>query len=165
MPYEPAAFNGIQVAEASKQFLIEAGLPQKAGLDLEFDLPADQLFTLPEAFDADPIAALNRYRTVGIDSATAICLDERDGWRIYAVDIDGVIPTRFMNSSVPQLAEFLIVFRDGAGVELPELASEGELEASALALEQEFRRIDPSVFSDEDNWWPLIVEQRRDGML
>jgi len=72
---------------------------------------------------------------------------------------------RFMNSSVPQLAEFLLVFRNGAGITLPALASDEELEASARALEEQFRRVDPAVFGDDDNWWPLIVMLRREGML
>lgn len=165
MRYEPAALDGVHIPEISKHFLIEAGLPRQADLELEFDLSSDELPTLPEALEEDLPARFNRYRPIGVDTATTICLDERDNGRIYAVDIDGNIPTRFMNSSVPQLAEFLLVFRNGAGVELPQLASEEELEASALALEHEFRRIDPSVFSDEDNWWPLIVTQRRDGLL
>ena len=165
MPYKPVAFTGLPIPEASRRFLVEAGLPQQAGLELEFDLPPDELFTLAEAFEQDLPAFFNRYRPIGLDAATAICLDESDGWRLYAVDVDGALPIRFVNSGVPQLAEFLLVFREGAGVRLPELASEEELEASAQALEREFGRIDPSVFSDPENWWPLIIMQRRDGLL
>lgn len=164
--YEPAALEGVDIPEVSKRFLVEAGLPRQADLELEFDLSPEELPTLPEALEEENLPAFfDRYRPIGVDTATTICLDERDKGRIYAVDIDGAIPTRFMNSSVPQLAEFLLVFRDGAGVTLPTLASEKELEASAQALEEQFRRIDPAVFSDEDNWWPLILTQRRDGML
>lgn len=164
--YEPAALEGVHIPDASKRFLIEAGLPRQASLELEFDLSADELPTLPEALEEERLSAgFNRYRPIGVDTATTICLDEQDNGHIYAVDIDGTIPTRFMNSSVPQLAEFLLVFRSGAGITLPKLASEENLEASAHALEEQFRRIDPAVFGDEDNWWPLIVMQRRDGML
>lgn len=164
--YEPAALEGVHIPDISKRFLVEAGLPRQADLELDFDLSPDELPTLPEALEEDNLpATFDRYRPIGVDTATTICLDERDNGRIYAVDIDGNIPTRFLNSSVPQLAEFLLVFRNGAGIKLPTLASEEDLEASAHALEEQFRHIDPAVFSDEDNWWPLIVTQRRDGML
>lgn len=164
--YEPVAVEGVRIPEVSKRFLIEAGLPGQAGPDLEFDLAGNNLPTLTEALAEENLPTkFNRYRPLGVDTATTICLDEQDGGRIYAVDIDGVVPTRFMNSSVPQLAEFLLVFRNGAGVTVPALASDEDLEASARALEEQFRHIDPAVFSDADNWWPLIVMQRREGML
>lgn len=164
--YEPTALENVDIPNASKQFLIEAGLPRHAGLELEFDLSASELPTLPQALEEENLpASFNRYRPIGVETATTICLDEQDNGCIYAVDIDGTLPTRFMNSSVPQLAEFLLVFRSGAGIALPKLASERDLQTSANALEEQFRRIDPAVFSDEDNWWPLIVMQRRDGML
>lgn len=165
MPYSPAAFGGVQLPLASERFLVEAGLPGRASLGLEFNLPPNQLLTLSEAFEADLPADFDRYRPIGLDAATAICLDSSDGWRLYAVDVDGVLPTRFVNSSVPQLAEFLLVFHEGAGLPVPTLATDKELEASAQALEREFRRIDPAAFEDEENWWPLIVTQRRDGLL
>jgi len=159
MPYAPSAFDDVALPLVSKRFLIEAGLPQQAGLGLEFDLPPDKLPALSEAFEEDLPAGLDRYRPIGLDAATAICLDALDGWRLYAVDIDGAFPTRFVNSSVPQLAEFLLVFREGAGVPVPALATDEELEASAQALEREFRRIDPATFEEGENWWLLIVTQ------
>jgi hypothetical protein len=42
-------------------------------------------------------------------------------------------------------------------------------EAEALRLvgvaEERIRNADPAAFDDPENWWPVIVEQMKDGLL
>lgn len=64
--YEPTALEGVPIPEVSKRFLVEAGLPCQAGLDLEFDLAGDELPTLTEALKENLPAKFSRYRPLGV---------------------------------------------------------------------------------------------------
>ncbi len=109
-----AALTHIRIPEASKRFLVEAGLPAEAHPGLQFARYEDELPTMLEAFPEDNLPAdYARFRPIGVDYATIICLDEQDDGHLYSVDIEGHgLPTCFMNSSVPQLAEFLLTVRN-----------------------------------------------------
>lgn len=155
---EPAAVAGVNIPETARRFLIEAGLPAQADYDIRFRRPEDELPTLPEAFP-------NGYRfppeydlfhPIGVDGATLLCLEEGTGF-VYSIDIDGQgIPTRFVNSGIPELAECLLVNRVTSRAESEE-DEEDEDEALQLliqGLENKMQHIDPAAMRDPGNYWP-----------
>jgi hypothetical protein len=72
---------------------------------------------------------------------------------------------RYMNASVVGLATCLDQYvRYGA--EVSALADEDPTIASLIDdVEREMRRADPTAFTELDHYWPVIVEQMRDGLL
>ena len=159
---EPTAVAGLNIPQAARRFLTEAGLPREAGYDISFDRPEDELPTLPEAFPNgyDFPSEYNCMHPIGVDGATLLCLEEGTG-HVYSIDIDGQnIPTRFVNSSLPALAECLLVNR----VTSPEARTDsgGEDEDEAMrslvrGLGDDMRRIDPEAMRDPDNYWPQFL--------
>ncbi len=54
-----------------------------------------------------------RYRILGSDgSGNPICIDEEHRSSVVVLEHDGGFRVQFMNSSVPQLAECLLAYRD-----------------------------------------------------
>ncbi len=157
----PGSLEGIRIPEVSKQFLVIAGLPRRVPwLDMDFDRSEDELPTLPEAFPNGynfPHEYL-RYRPIGADSATLLCLNEYDNGNIYSVDIDDAgVPTRFVNSSVPQLAEFLLATRVVPVEDKQKRQTGGEAREYIQGLTRSLARIDPEAMRDEDNYWPQYL--------
>ncbi len=104
-----AALAGIRTAPESAAFLTEAGLPDSAAPCLSFN--PDRLPPLPAEY---PVAQeFRRYRILGSDgSGNPICIDEELRSSVVVLEHDGGFRVQFMNSSVPQLAECLLAYRD-----------------------------------------------------
>jgi len=83
---------------------------------------------------------------------------------VFSVDPKGRLPRRFVNSSIAAFASCIEAHREycdavtNASSEAEELRV-GELLAAALA------KIDSAALADPENWWSLVVEQVRDGLL
>ncbi len=144
---EPAALLGVNIPEASRRFLIEAGLPSES----ECMCFGDAEEELPEAYrDLWPI---------GVDGATLICVQEETG-HVYSIDVDGLgLPTRFVNSGVPELAQCLLIYRVVPGAE----AADEEKDADEVAVEftehlaAAMRRVDPKAMQNWNNYWPGVL--------
>ena len=112
----PQALADVRIPDESKAFLIQAGLPGEAeGVGLSFSLPPDRLPTLREVLAAEgrpAPARLERYRRIGSDYDAHLCLDQAKGGHVVSVSVEPKLQVAFVNSSVPQLAEFLLRFRD-----------------------------------------------------
>ncbi len=154
---EPAAVVGVNIPEAARRFLTEAGLPAQADYDIRFSRPEDELPTLPEAFPngySFP-PEYNHFHPIGVDGTTLLCLEEATGF-VYSIDIDEQgIPTRLVNSGIPELAECLLVNRVTSQEDEDE--DKDEDEASQLliqALEKKMQCIDPLAMHDPNNYWP-----------
>lgn len=158
----PASLENIPIPDVSKQFLIEAGLPRWVpGLDIDFDRFEDEVPTLPNAFPNgyDFPNDYSRYRPIGADPATLLCLDEHNNGSIYSLDIDdNGVPTRFVNSSVPQLAEFLLVVRVVPSDGPPKIYTDEEGKAYTKELSRKFKSIDPEAMYDANSYWSSYLE-------
>ena len=85
---------------------------------------------------------------------------ELDGDRIFSRDPTGQLPTRFVNSSLQQLQSCIDAHRVYAGT----VRDDGNgLAAGVFAAV--IRRIDVECFAAPENWWAVVVEQTRDGLL
>lgn len=161
------AVDPLLMLNESKIFLRDAGLPKEPGLDITIDFPPERIPTLPEALqhEMELPESLKRYRRIGTDDVgLQICIDEEQLGCVVAINIKK--PKRiFVNSDIPKFAECLLIYR-----ELAKLESTGEFDdddktKATDKLEAQFQNIDLQALSDEDNWWPIVIEQRRDGYL
>lgn len=81
---------------------------------------------------------------------------------LYSIDPEGVIPRRFVNSSLAAFAECIEAHRnlyaDRTTISSADEADEAAIvEAFAAALAE----IDSKAIADPDNWWSLVVEDLR----
>lgn len=91
--------------------MIEAGLPEEAAPFLGFQRPVTgPLPTLSEYFGLSD--TFRRYRVIGSNgSGDPICIDQAQQGSIVSINHDDHYRPIFMNSSIPQLAESLILYR------------------------------------------------------
>jgi hypothetical protein len=117
----PETFVDRNIPEASKKFLTEAGLPKSAAPYLSFEDLAKGLHTVWEIWgvadnwnEADR-SRLQKYFVIGSDdnSGNPICIDQANGGQIVTLEHeDWFTSVMFVNSSVQQLAEFLLLFNE-----------------------------------------------------
>lgn len=129
-------------AEA-RDYLVNIGLPQ----DAEWNFRLGDL----DAVDEDLVALL-------LDGPVPICVDPNGN----VVAAEGPERVRFVNSSVPQLGGFLVLYERYRR----SVVSLGDDEAEALiaSIEREMRSLDPAAMRSEA-YWDVVVEQMRDGLL
>lgn len=103
--------DDVKMPEADRTFLIEAGLPESAAPFLNFERPvAGPLPTLSK--HADLPEAFRRYRVIGFDGGgDFICIDQDQGGAAVIINHDDDNHPTFINSSIPQLAESLLVYQ------------------------------------------------------
>ncbi|MBA3711551.1 MAG: SUKH-4 family immunity protein [Pyrinomonadaceae bacterium] len=140
MRVSPDGFANRNIPEASKRFLIEAGLPKSAAPYLSFTDLADSLRPVweiwgnPDDWNEADRLRLSRYYVIGSDgnSGNPICIDEADGGNIVTLEHeDWFASVMFVNSSVPQLAEFLLLF-NGADTEQQIVVELEQVDSDAL---------------------------------
>lgn len=172
VPASEGAVADLNVLEASRRFLVEAGLPAEADWDLAFTLEAG----LPALPDAVPAArprvppSYRRFRRIGANGPAHVCLDERGDGRIVWVGLEPwrQVPVRVVSSSVPQLAELLLLSRDFLGdrATLREAgAGAGQMAALVRRFAEDCRRADPAALADVESFFALVVEQIETGLL
>jgi hypothetical protein len=149
----------LSIPPDSKDFLAEAGLPREAGLRLDFSaLPSlEPLPSILARRKLETRVAWGELRVLGGDEASYICLTPQGA--IVAV-WPGEGLERFVNSSVQQLAECLLAYRE-ISKESDHLAEE----AYADDLRRYVLRLDPRALEDEESWWSVVVEQANYGDL
>jgi hypothetical protein len=119
--YEPAIVKTLLVSDEAKHFLTELGLPKRFKGDI-FDLPPNSLPSLPEALPHYHLSQeYQRYRLLGVEAFVDlsgktipmyfICLDNHEGGRIFKINNIEGLPAVFLNSSIEQLAEYLLILR------------------------------------------------------
>jgi hypothetical protein len=142
------AASKIRVAADDQRFLVDVGFPQ--GIDWTLSFPPSE--EEPQRQTGRPV--------LGFDTRMPICVDEEQG-RVGV--LDGMAGGRFMNSSIRKLGSFLVLYQTYR-TKVREMD-----EDSALALVEEtaarFEAEDVQAMAAVDNYWPVIVEQMRDGLL
>ena len=153
--FRKQALARLVIADADKDFLAQAGLPESAAPFLGFEAPksgelptvADQ-WHQPERF--------RRYRVIGSDGAgNPIALDEERAGEVVRLDHEEGFARTLMNKTVRQLAESLLVYWNVAGDSLAaDDADALELPAKVRKqLHQALKRIDPAAMK-VGCFWP-----------
>jgi predicted component of type VI protein secretion system len=100
------------------------------------------------------------YVVIGDDYGTELRVRMSDG-AVFSIDPDGALPTRFVNSSVERLCEFIAVYQSYGG----RTAADTEVSPTARRLRGQLAAVDPAAFGDTENWWAVVLEQASDGLL
>jgi hypothetical protein len=153
--------ENINIDDESKEFLIAAGLPASASPFLEFmvfdkmEIPtASQLWGIDEKY--------SKYRCIGsTGSGDPICIIESKGNIVYLNHDDGFKEV-FINTSIPQLAESLLVYAQLVEETMKENGEEAFLDNNIPErlkdwVVKEINRID-IVAIDEYNFWGTEIE-------
>lgn len=152
--WSESSLRGVAIPQSSKQFLIEVGLPYKEDWTLRFDPEADHLPRLPNR---------DNYRRIGFDDSVPVCLDEKRGGCVVAVEKEVGGLERFINSSVERFGEFLVVYQEYR--KTARVVSEEEIIKLIPSIDERMRKTDPNAFADPDFYWPVILEQMNQGLL
>lgn len=150
--------RGVKLSSDSKAFLIKAGLPGDAAPFLCFGPPQKGVlprlsseWNLPDTY--------RRYRVIGSEgSGDDICIDEEGQGKVVHLNHDDNFREVFINTSIPQLAESLLICRT-FGEKVRKQRGEGAwLKGNASPeliswYHNELTRIDPDALQEGCFWW------------
>lgn len=159
----PVASSSLQVgclSNTTKQFLEEVGLPQEAKPNLTFYSSPDVMAPLPSVLDeVDLPPDFQRYLLLADDGGTFLCIDAKNNEHIVSVDAYQELPTRFVNSAVPEFAECLLAYRALPVPEQTKTVDKQTLKHRLDQLKEQFDKIDVAALNDPDNWWAVVIEE------
>lgn len=151
--FRKKALESLTIADEDKRFLAEAGLPESAAPFLSFAAPkSGELPTLADQWKQS--AKFRRYRVIGADgSGSPIAIDEERKGEVVCLDHDDKFAGTFMNSSVRQMAESLLAYRDLIAAEGKSALKDGALPAKARnQLHQQIQKIDADALKPGCFW-------------
>ena len=153
-PYPVDALDGVDVAPATRAFLLSVGMPR-----ISTDSELVTLYAKPKKTRIAGESLLQ----IGDDFGTALCL--RPGAdAVWSIDRKGELPTRFVNSSIPAMLAFISLHKKRS-IEMDETASEAEFQKVVDDLANEYDKLDAAALANRENYWSVILEQTRDGLI
>lgn len=142
------ALKGSSIQQPAKTFLMTVGLPRSETWSIKFDNSGIRVFR----FD-------NHFYQIGLDYEIPICIEEDVGC-IVAIEHE---KPRLINSSIRLFCESLSYYHEYR--ETLKKHCENNCEDVIEMTEKKIQNSDPMVFNDNNNWWPVIIEQMRNGFL
>ncbi len=148
-----STLQGLRIPAAALDYLRRVGLPVDTGWSLQFASAEDA---------GRRMGGGHRFVLVARDDAMYVCLDEERGGAVVALSPDEDDPM-FVCSSVMQLARLERVFWDTVqdAVHTPAEEAQGIYDE----LETRMRSIDPESLASHEYYWPLWLEQYRQGIF
>ena len=148
----PSQVEGIALDETARRILVDVGLPQS--VEPLFELRAPVRVVMSDGRTACRF---------GSDFGTDLVVVSPNG-KIVSVSPDGSYPERFVNSNLDRFRDFLdkvTVARRRISL----MMDEREIDSVLDDLEASLVAADATALVDPDNWWSVVVEQMRDGLL
>jgi SUKH-4 immunity protein len=144
--FPPDVVKDLPIPEAAQDVLATVGLP----MDDEFFAAVD----VPEVMPDGTVR-------IGTDDGADICVDAQG--RVRSISAAGEHPERFVNSDLAAFVQSLelVTRRRAEYAGQSEDVLDEQMEDMAVALVD----IDEVVFDDPENWWSVIFEQMRNGLL
>lgn len=136
-------YSKLVLSNETKTILCEMGLPKISLSFFEFDKPRID------------IELNDKYIVIGNDFGTDICINDKE--EIISVDRENEYPIRFVNKSLKKFLECIFVFMQYEK-EIND-ANDEDIESIFDEIKMKFEKIDNDVFSSEENWWSIILEQ------
>jgi hypothetical protein len=142
-----------EISATTRRFLTDVGLPGEAPLEVTFH--QDDLLV---PLDVDGVT----YLKVGDDYGTQLGI-EAGTERVWAVDLEGSLPRRFVNSSLADFVAALGIYAQSQ----PELRTASDEQAAGVVdrLRNDLSKLDAPALRDPESWWSVILEQTADGLL
>lgn len=160
-----ALWSADEMTEFSGAFLSQSGMPDEAvHVLVEVGLPSS---VEPFFFADGSVRKLSADHQVegwrfGGDGGADLCLDANTG-QVVADGTEVGAPVRFVNSSLQQFAACLCAVA-GSYRKFKELDDDA-IDSLIGSLEAELGQIDAAALAGEENWWAVLLEQMRDGLL
>ncbi len=177
--FDETVVASLPLPETSRRFLTEAGLPTHAFSGWRFGYPSDAMPPLPQAIAGWTYPAdYARYRMLGVDEQrtdskkpsgifySVICLDLETNGQVVNVMTLPDYPVKFLNSSISQFAEFILLWNQKIewrtahklrwGLDDYEVW-EQERVAYNLKMAEQMRRIDPPTWQAGLLWYERIT--------
>ncbi|WP_169577842.1 SUKH-4 family immunity protein [Saccharibacillus kuerlensis] len=160
--FDPEALAQVPITEEARRFLCEAGLPADSAPYLEFRSDEGRLSDLKTAFGMP-----KQYSAYWLLGSTGygdpVCLKAGSS-QVVCIRMDQGGTEWFINSSIPQFAEFLLVYAELVQRTIrqngPDAFLESNIPPDALKwMVREFGRIDPAGFA-QGTFWREEVEER-----
>ena len=147
----------LTLSDEDKEFLAEAGLPASAAPFLSFSAPkSGELPTVAGQWGQPD--AFRRYRIIGSDgSGNPIAVDEAGDGEVVCLDHDDKFARTLINTTVRQLAESLLAYRDTIR-EMAAKPRKGAAEGVVIPpqarkqLHQRLKKIDPAAMKPGCFW-------------
>lgn len=143
-------YNNFDLTENTKKILCDIGLPKEPLGFIKFNI--DELKTLKHEDD---------FVIIGTDLGTNICINKND--EIISVDFENEYPTRLINKNLESFLNFIVIFL----LHEDEINSADDDTISQIIqkIKAEFEQIDELALNNQENWWPIILEQIETGMM
>lgn len=143
-------YNNFDLTENTKKILCDIGLPKEPLGFIKFNI--DELKTLKHEDD---------FVIIGTDLGTNICISKND--EIISVDFENEYPTRLINKNLESFLHFIVIFL----LHEDEINSADDDTISQIIqkIKAEFEQIDELALNNQENWWPIILEQIETGMM
>jgi hypothetical protein len=141
------------IPDSAKRFLVTVGLRCSETWSMRFDLTTSRLPRVPH---------IMRLRQIGWDcDLVPICIDETNGFVVSSESDDGE-DLRFINPTVELFGENLIYYHE---YREEVLINETDDNNIIYLFEEKLKKSDSLSFSNDNNWWPVVIEQIRHGLL
>ncbi|BDC97649.1 SUKH-4 family immunity protein [Treponema saccharophilum] len=143
-------YNNFDLTENTKKILCDIGIPKEPLGFIKFNI--DELKTLKHEDD---------FVIIGTDLGTNICINKND--EIISVDFENEYPTRLINKNLESFLHFIVIFL----LHEDEINSADDDTISQIIqkIKVEFEQIDELALNNQENWWPIILEQIETGMM
>ena len=151
--WDSRTLEKISISVESKRFLTEIGLPQLSDCTLRFE--------------TSPSWVTSGLLLIGFDGPNPVCLARGD--RVDSVILQelGQVTTRFVNRTVAEFGCFLALYQQYRlqAREVDETTDGSRIDELINDVERTMRNADESALNSAENYWPLILEQVRAGLL
>ena len=158
------AVADIRLPQTSKRYLLDVGLPTERILELSLSLKGQKLPRLDELAPlSNGVAQYPQARSIGTATGCAVCIDGSGAGTIFLVDLTGKDQVRLINSNVEFFGASLALYHEYCRV--GPMVPKQDVDGFILKIESRMKDVDPRAFLSPENWWALIVEQMKDGLL
>lgn len=151
--WPPELLAQTELPEDARNFLAHVGLPRGANWTTRFDLTME---------DMRRSLSNSRFLIVGYDDEVPISLDLQRHGRV--VSTEPGLGERFVNTDVTRFAECLVLYQRYR-LAVRGLFQEKDVRGLVSETEQAIRISDAAALSDPENWWAVVIEQMRAGLL
>ena len=121
----------------------------------DIGLPTEPLHFIQFHEEIENIIADEKHIIIGSDLGTDICVNEKD--EVVSIDPEKEYPTRFVNKNLETFLGFIVIFL--LYEEKLKNADDNEINQVIQEIRKEFYLLDMQALSNEENWWPIILEQ------
>lgn len=137
-------YRECNLSNNTKKILCDTGLPDELSGFVQFNIKEIKNIILDEG-----------HIVIGNDFGTYICINNKE--EIVSTDPWNEYPERFINSNLEAFLEFIIIFLQYED-KINEAAYD-EIYKVIKEIKEKFSIIDIRALGNEENWWPVVLEQ------